>query len=64
MVPEIDLVIIRNEFAIVKVSYSGNNAKALVLTDVNTGASISLDALELEVLTRIDREKLRTLIPE
>lgn len=61
---EIDLVTIRNEFAIVKVGYSGEVPKALIITDVNTGSSVTLDALDLEVLTRIDTEQLRGLIAE
>lgn len=57
-------VVIRNEFAIVKLCYDGFEPKALEIVDINSGRSVSLDALELEVLTRIDREQLRMLIPE
>lgn len=59
---ETELVTIRNEFAIVKVGYSGDVPKALVITDINTGSNVTLDALDLEVLTRIDKEQLRGLI--
>lgn len=60
-----ETLIIRNEFAAVQIGYLGEQPiKALLLTDINTGKSVSLDALDLEVLTRVDKEKLRSLIPQ
>lgn len=62
---ENETLIIRNEFAAVQISYLGEQpVKALVLTDINSGKSVSLDALDLEVLTRVDKDKLRSLIPQ
>jgi hypothetical protein len=65
MTNETEFLTIRNEFGAVRLSYLGGSApKALVVTDINTGYSVSLDALDLEVLTRIDKDKLRSLIPQ
>lgn len=54
---------LRNEFAVVQVSVTGRaDGSVLTIREPATGSSITLDALEVEALTRADRELFRRLL--
>jgi hypothetical protein len=54
---------VRNEFAVVDVRVEERGGSTvLVIENATEGASIALDALELEALTRTGHEALRRLI--
>jgi hypothetical protein len=54
---------VRNEFAVVEVSVQERGGStALVIENATEDASIALDALELEALTRTTHERFRQLI--
>ncbi|MBO0707295.1 MAG: dihydrodiol dehydrogenase [Candidatus Dormibacteraeota bacterium] len=56
-------MVVRNEFAVVEVSVQERGGSTvLVIENATEGASIALDALELEALTRTSHETLRQLI--
>ena len=55
---------LRNEFAMVEVALvEGRNGPGLAVRDSETGATVTLDPLELEALTRIRHEDLARHIP-
>lgn len=57
------VVELRSEFATVRLSVDlCGNGPRLRITDTRRRTEILLDPLELEALTRIDREQLRELI--
>lgn len=56
-------MLIRNEFAVVEVNLDESaNGPRLCIRDVRTGASIYLDPLELEALTRRSHQDLTQLV--
>lgn len=58
-----DRLIIRNEFGIVAVSSSGSrDRRVLRIEDLRSGASIELDALELECLAFARHADLSSLL--
>lgn len=58
-------VLIRNEFAMVEVSYvRRGHSLSLVVTDSATGSRIVLDATDLEALAQASHESFRKLLRE
>jgi hypothetical protein len=52
-------IALRSEFAMVEVALAeGRNGPALLVRDSESGATVSLDPLELEALTRLRHEDL------
>lgn len=56
---------VRNEFAMVRVKIvrEENGRPGLELTDMDSGDSIILDALELESLTHLSHESFADVVP-
>jgi hypothetical protein len=58
-----DRLVIRNEFAMVEVLKDDSaHDPRLLIRDMQTGATVHLDALELEALTRVRHGDLRPLL--